>query len=207
MAGWAGRDPHAVAEHIRELAELGVKPPRQVPCCYQLAPALLTDAPELQVVGGASSGEVEVALLYAAGRLWVGVGSDHTDRALEAHGIAHAKQVCGKPIAPTLWPFEEVAGHWDQLILRSEIDEGNGLVPYQRGPVAALLHPMELRDRLFGGVWPEDGIVFGGTLPTIGGIRPARHFAFALEDPVLGRTIRHAHDIAPLPCEDDIACS
>jgi hypothetical protein len=46
----------------------------------------------------------------------------------------------------------------------------------------------------------EDGtLMFCGTHAVKGGIRPSEHFAFELEDPILGRTIRHAYDIRSLP--------
>ena len=38
-----------------------------------------------------------------------------------------------------------------------------------------------------------------GTVPAIGGIRPAAAFRMELEDPVLGRTIRHEYRIADMP--------
>ena len=41
--------------------------------------------------------------------------------------------------------------------------------------------------------------MFCGTLAAIGGIRPASRFEVELEDPVLGRTLRHAYDIEVLP--------
>jgi hypothetical protein len=41
--------------------------------------------------------------------------------------------------------------------------------------------------------------MFGGTLSAIGGIRPSTRFEMELEDPVLGRAMRHAYDIDCLP--------
>ena len=41
--------------------------------------------------------------------------------------------------------------------------------------------------------------MFCGTLGAIGGIRPASRFEMELEDPVLGRTLRHAYAIDVLP--------
>ncbi|MDQ2801898.1 MAG: DUF2848 family protein, partial [Pseudomonadota bacterium] len=38
-----------------------------------------------------------------------------------------------------------------------------------------------------------------GTLPAIGGIRPAGRFAMALHDPVLDRTVRHEYAVETLP--------
>ena len=41
--------------------------------------------------------------------------------------------------------------------------------------------------------------MFCGTLPAIGGVRPASRFEMTLEDPVLDRKLSHAYDIDPLP--------
>jgi hypothetical protein len=41
--------------------------------------------------------------------------------------------------------------------------------------------------------------MYCGTFGAIGGIRPATRFEMELEDPVLGRTLKHAYDISVLP--------
>jgi hypothetical protein len=41
--------------------------------------------------------------------------------------------------------------------------------------------------------------MLGGTLPALGGIRPADRFEMELLDPVLKRRITHAYDVAALP--------
>ena len=71
----------------------------------------------IEVVGERSGGEVEFVLLQHAGRLWVGTGSDHTDREVEKYGVTVSKQMCEKPIAPPFWAFDDVAPHWDRLML------------------------------------------------------------------------------------------
>jgi hypothetical protein len=38
-------------------------------------------------------------------------------------------------------------------------------------------------------------VMYCGTVAAIGGIRPATRFEMELEDPVLGRTLKHAYDI------------
>jgi hypothetical protein len=43
--------------------------------------------------------------------------------------------------------------------------------------------------------------MFCGTLVAKGGIRPAQTFAMELEDPVLGRKLRHEYAIMVLPVE------
>ena len=108
VAGWTGRDKRAVEEHIRELEALGVKRPATTPIFYRVAVSRLTLADSIQAIGTRSSGEVELLLLQSAGRLWVGVGSDHTDREVETYGVAVSKQMCEKPIAMQFWAFDEV---------------------------------------------------------------------------------------------------
>ena len=78
-------------------------------------------------------------LLQHAGRLWVGTGSDHTDREVEKYGVTVSKQMCDKPIAPAFWPFDDVAPHWDRLMLRAHVVEGGKRVLYQEGAVTAMM--------------------------------------------------------------------
>lgn len=200
IAGWTGRDDAAVRHHIEELAALGVPPPSSVPVFYRAAAANLTHAPRLEVLGPETSGEAEPVLVALRDGLWLGLGSDHTDRKAEAAGIALSKQLCGKPVAPGLWPLAEVEAHWDALELTATITEGGQAVVYQRGTLAAMRPPRDLLARRPGGPGlPEGSAMFCGTLGAIGGIRPATRFAMRLHDPVLNRSIDHAYDIAVLP--------
>ena len=93
VAGWTGRNAAAVEAHIRELAELGLPRPSHTPVFYRVAAALLTRRDSIQVVGTDTSGEVEFVLVRDGG-WYVGLGSDHTDRALEITSVALSKQVC-----------------------------------------------------------------------------------------------------------------
>ncbi len=203
IAGWTGRDAEAVEAHIRELERIGVKRPKSTPIFYRVSAALLTTAGAIQVAGQDTSGEVEPVLVSLADGLWVGVGSDHTDRKLEVVGVTIAKQLCAKPLAPRLWPFAEVAAHWDRLILRSYGVQGGERRLYQEGDVAGLRDPRELM-RLYLGreaTLPAGMAMFGGTLAAHGGIASAERFEIELEDPVLRRCIAHAYDIVTLPVE------
>src|SRR5258708_17004715 len=94
VAGWTGGDKAAVEHHIAELAAIGVKRPRIVPCFYRVGANLLTTTGAVEVVGEDSSGEVEFVLVSAPEGLYVGVGSDHTDRKVEAYGVTVSKQTC-----------------------------------------------------------------------------------------------------------------
>ena len=75
----------------------------------------------------------ELVLIRDAERLWVGVGSDHTDRKVETYCVTFSKQMCDKPMAPELWAFDDVRDHWDSLELRSWIAEGGEQRLYQQG--------------------------------------------------------------------------
>jgi hypothetical protein len=200
IAGWAGRDEAGIRHHIEELAAIGVPPPSSVPVFYRVAASILTQDATLVVLGPDTSGEAEPVLLSLADGLWVGIGSDHTDRKAETVGIALSKQLCGKPVGRQLWRLEDVAGHWDELVLRAHADIDGTRVLYQEGALAALRHPDDLLARRPGGPALDPGtLMFCGTLPAIGGIRPAGCFAMELHDPVLGRSIRHAYDVHDLP--------
>jgi hypothetical protein len=208
VAGWTGRDAHAVEHHIRELESIGVRRPTNVPTYYRVAAGNLTDASRIEVAGRQSTGEVEVVLVRIAGELWVGVGSDHTDRELEKQSVSLSKQICAKPMAPSLWRFDDVADHWDTLELRSNALIGGERRPYQRGAVSAMRRPDNLIGEfcrvanLANGELPEGAAMFCGTLPVLGKLEFAERFEFELHDPLLERSIRHAYDIEELPLAD-----
>jgi hypothetical protein len=200
IAGWTGRDPAARDKHIAELEAIGIAGPASTPIYYRVAARRLTTDDSIEVSGGDSSGEVEFVLIGWQGRIFVGLGSDHTDRKVETYGVTVSKQMCDKPIAPVLWELEEVAGHWDQMILRSHAWIDGARVLYQQGTLDSMLPVAELIQRGFGAEGLPDGCaMFGGTFAAKGGIRPASRFEYELEDPVLKRSIRHAYDVIELP--------
>jgi hypothetical protein len=200
VAGLTGRDTAEVEHHLHELAAIGVKAPKTIPAYFRNTRSLVTHATDIEVLGPDSSGEVEFVLVSLEDGLWVGVGSDHTDRRVEAVAIDVSKQLCQKVIAPLLWRFDEIAAHWDSLTLRAWIEEDGKLVPYQDGTVASIRRPEELIAGYTGGApLPVGTVMFGGTFGAIGGIRPSAHFEMELADPVLGRAIRHGYTVATLP--------
>ena len=152
------------------------------------------------MAGPDSSGEAEVLLFSQAGRSYVSLTSDHTDRKLEAHSVALSKQVCAKPVARDAWRFDEVAPHWDQLQVRAWIEEGGAEVLYQDGTLASLRSARELIGGYTGGPPLAGGTgMTCGTVAVIGGIRPASVFRMELRDPVLNRRIGHRYTIDVLP--------
>lgn len=200
IAGWTGRDPVARDKHIAELEAVGIARPASTPIYYRVSARRLTMADSIECSGGDSSGEVEFVLIGWQGRIFVGCGSDHTDRKVEAYSVTVSKQMCDKVVASTLWELEDVIGHWDKMILRSHAWINGERVLYQEGTLDAMLPVDDLIARGFDGKGLPDGCaMFGGTFAAKGGIRPADRFEFELEDPVLKRTIRHGYDVVTLP--------
>jgi hypothetical protein len=200
IAGWTGRDPVARDKHIAELEAIGIAGPASTPIYYRVAARRLTTADSIEVSGGESSGEVEFVLIGWQGRTFVGVGSDHTDRKVETYSVTVSKQMCDKPIASVLWELEDVAAHWDRMILRAFAWIGGARVLYQEGTLDAMLPVAELVRGCFGEAGLPDGCaMFGGTFAAKGGIRPASRFEFELEDPMLKRKIGHGYDVVELP--------
>ena len=66
IAGWTGRDEAALRKHIKELEEIGVKPPKTTPIFYRVSANLFCHAEEIQVSGPDTSGEVEFVLIQGA---------------------------------------------------------------------------------------------------------------------------------------------
>lgn len=132
------------------------------------------------------------------------LGVELADRKPESYSVAASKQICAKPIARQAWPYEEVADHWDQLIMGSHIEENGALIEYQAGTLAELLDiptllerlPAELRDAQ--GILPNTALICG-TVPAIGGIRMSPLFRGHLTDPVLKREIQLEYRLKPLP--------
>jgi hypothetical protein len=200
IVGWTGRDVAALNHHIEELKALGVQPPSSVPLYYRVSAQLLTQADQIQVVGGDTSGEAEPVLVGTQDRLWVTLGSDHTDRKAESYSVAVAKQVCAKAIGRMAWRFEEVEPHWDRLVLRSFIQDSDKRALYQEGPLANIRTPRELIAGWRGERRLPVGVaMFCGTLPAIGPIRPSGRFEIELEDPVLARKLTHSYHVQSLP--------
>ena len=205
IAGWTGRNADAVNHHIAELQAIGVPPPSTVPLFYRIAADLITTDEVMETVDATGSGEAEPVVIDDGKRLYIGLGSDHTDRQLETHSVALSKQICAKPVAPTLWAFDEAAPHLDQIAIRSFIrdDENEAWTPYQEGTLASIRPLAELIDAspaaATARLQPGTAMMCGTFAVLSGGVRPARFFRMEMTDPVLGRTIEHGYETKTLP--------
>ena len=214
IAGWTGRDRAAVEHHIEELARVGVPRPSQTPLYYRVSASRLTQEDAIQALGDASSGEAEPVLLSMNDGLFLGLGSDHTDRHVEAYSVAVSKQLCAKPLSRVLWDCREIVDYWDRLIVRSFIDDpaqGGKRVLYQEGALGQIAPPKQLIQGYDGAVesdnpehagrigLPVGTVMFLGTFAALGGVRSAPRFEMQLHDPVRKRTISHSYQIDVLP--------
>ena len=201
-AGYTGRNQAEVRRHIEELAKKGIPGPPTTPTLYPvIRRALVTDA-VIEVYSRETCGEAEYALLIEnESRIYVGVGSDHTDRKLEEWDIPRAKQICPNVIGATVWDLEDVAGHWDELVLRCrQVVDGRETL-YQEGKLARLMAPRELmafvRAKTGG---PLDGtIIFSGTLSALpGGFVYGDALYAELVDSKLNRRLAFEYEIHAL---------
>src|SRR5690606_41665334 len=98
---------------------------------------------------------------------------------------------------------EDVAGRWDQLVVRSWVTRDGRRTLYQEGVLGKMRHPNELIARYEQERQPflAGTAMFCGTLAVHGEIAPAERFEMELEDPVLNRKITHSYQVAELPIE------
>lgn len=192
VAGYTGRDEAAVRHHIEELAAIGVAPPADVPMLYPVGAETVTTAAHTPVPGPDTSGEVEPVLLRHGGRWYLGVGSDHTDRALETVDIGESKRVCAKPIGATVAEIGDWAEFdWDACRARSWVD---GKL-YQDGTLAALRTPADLLGVIAARLGDDgrDLVCFAGTLPLLDGLfTPGERWELELTLPD-GRVLTHTY--------------
>lgn len=202
-AGYTGRDQAEVRRHIEELAAQGIPGPTETPTLYPVIPeTLFVDPAKIQVYSEETCGEVEYVLLVEnKDRIFVGLGSDHTDRCLEESDIPRAKQICPNLLSRRVWPLEEAQQHWDKLIIRCRQRYEDELVLYQQGSLELIYDPRALLDfvssRISGPL--DNCVIFSGTIGNLtDGFVFGQWLGAELEDPVLGRRLELSYDIKTL---------
>lgn len=200
VIGYAGRDQASVQHHIDELAAIGIAPPPHVPMVYDLSPELVTSGSSFTVAGARTSGEVEPVLVRAGGDWYLALGSDHTDRELEAEDIRTSKAVCPKPVSRTAILLDgdpaigDLDAAWDAIAVTSAIDG----VAYQQGTLAALRVPSDLIAHAIASGPAGDLVIFCGTVPLIdGAFRYGALFSATMD--VGGCTIRLDYSVSVQP--------
>ena len=200
-AGYVGRDQAAVKAHIEELAREGIAPPPSVPMLFPVLTSTITTGSTIETVEDHTSGEAEFVLLLKGGKMWVGVGSDHTDRSLEARSMLNSKQVCPNVMSKDVWEFEEIKGHWDQIVLQSwtKPDWNSDAILYQKAPLAKILSAPELVDLVKSRMRDDDCeglVIFSGTVPILTKeMIYGTYFRSELIDPVMNRQLTCEYSI------------
>lgn len=202
-AGYVGKNQDEVRRHIEELAQKGIPGPSSIPTLYPVVcHALLVGDAAPEVYGEESSGEVEYVLLVKdENEIYVALGSDHTDRHLETTDICRAKQICPNLMSKTVWSLDEVAGHWDTLLMRSHVVLNGEQILYQEGRLGLLLNPEELLEFVKTKIQEPltDLVVFSGTMGMLTGeFVFGERFANELIDEKLGRHLNLTYEVRPL---------
>lgn len=167
LAGYTGRDREHIQRHIDELLAQGIPAPEKVPELYPGMAEAIQVGGRLPPGRGWSSGEIEYVLFETASGVYVGVGSDHTDRELERRSVVAAKQAFPKIVGRQVWPLSHLAPDWDSLILRSWLSQGTDRRAYQDSPLAAIIPPLELLGLIPAPERGEGLVIFSGTVAAL----------------------------------------
>jgi 2-keto-4-pentenoate hydratase/2-oxohepta-3-ene-1,7-dioic acid hydratase in catechol pathway len=198
-AGYAGRDTEQVQHHVDELAELGVPAPKRIPTLYPLSASLVSRPEVVQVAHAKTSGEAEWALIVGDGPddLLLTVACDHTDRALEVHGVAWSKQTAPDVLGDIAWPLTAIEDELDQFTLKAWVRNGDTEQLIQDGTLAQLLPPSYWVKEL-GELLRPGTVLLSGTIPMIAGVDQfADAWRVELTDP-RGVTSRIAYSVEQL---------
>ena len=164
--------------------------PKKIPTIFECSNLLLTQEEDLQFVGNRTCGEVEYIILVCGGKIYIGVGSDHTDRELEGQNVLKAKQICPKPIGMDVWDYDDIKAHWDSIRVRSFQTVDGAEIPYQDGTLADILPPEKILSELCERVGDiGNSVIFSGTVPALAGFKFGTTFRCELVDDTLSRSI------------------
>ena len=201
-AGYVGKNQEEVRRHIEELAAKGIPGPKSIPVLFPVVCHALTTNAEIEVYGSETSGEVEYVLcVVSEAEVYVGLGSDHTDRHLEEIDIPRSKQICPNLMSRTVWPLAEVTEQWDDLLMSASVVKNGETIPYQEGRLGLLLNPAELmafvKSKVGGPL--QNLIVFSGTMGMLTGeFVFGESFAAKLIDEKTNRRLEISYDVKPL---------
>ncbi len=205
-AGFTGKNQKEVQHHLQELAAKGISVPSSTPTLYPVVPRAMSTEDSMEVFGGETSGELEYVLLIVnKDEIYVGVGSDHTDRNLEEFHIPRSKQICPNILCKTVWPLAEIEAHWDDLQFSCTVTKNGEEILYQQGALGLLLNPTELLDfvekQIDGPL--ENLIIYSGTLKMeTEEFVFAENFAAELRDDKLDRCLSFSYDVKPMDYMD-----
>ncbi|WP_288425435.1 DUF2848 family protein [uncultured Agrobacterium sp.] len=165
--GYAGRNQAEVQHHIDELAALGVPAPKTIPTLYPLSNHLVSQGTYIQAPHNRCSGEAEWAMVIGdtVDDIFVVAACDHTDRALEVHGVAWSKQSFPDMLGDVAWRYDKIEQAMDDFTLKAWVRHGDKEELIQDGTTARLLPPRYWIERLKqAGLLRPNSLVMSGTI-------------------------------------------
>ncbi len=171
-AGYVGRNIKAVKAHIEELAKEGVPAPPEVPMVFPVLSHNITTAEEIEVIGDKTSGEAEFVLLLNENNIYVGVGSDHTDREVETVSIIKSKQICPNVLSKIVWDYEDIKRDWDTLMIQSWVKPigSDDETLYQSASLETIISPEDIIELIRSKLTDKQMnsmVIFSGTVPIL----------------------------------------
>lgn len=201
-AGFTGKNQKEVQHHLQELAAKGISVPSSTPTLYPVVPQAMSTENSMEVFGEETSGELEYVLLVVnRDEIYVGIGSDHTDRNLEEFHIPRSKQICPNILSEKVWLLEEIENHWDDLQMKCTVTKKGEKILYQQGALGLLLNPAELLDFVGKQINSplENLIIYSGTLKMeTDDFVFAEKFSAELLDEKLDRCLSFSYDVQPM---------
>lgn len=195
--GYAGRNIEKTMEHIKELEErFGVPAPKLIPTIFQTSNMLLTHDLDIHFVGHDTCGEVEYVIITQGEKIYIGIGSDHSDRKVEGDNVLKAKQICPKPIGYKVWDYDDVKDHWDDILLHSyQVVDGKEEL-YQEGGVKDILPVEKILTEMHKRIGAcKNTVIFSGTVPVKNGFVFGDRFRGEIIDPVLNRKLTFQYNV------------
>jgi hypothetical protein len=202
-AGYTGRAQEEVAAHVAELAELGVPAPKVTPALYPVAPYLAAQVDAVPVQHGRTSGEAEWALVVAGAApedLLLTVACDHTDRALEVHGVAWSKNAGLDVLGRRAWRLLDVEDHLDDLRLRAWVTHDGGQEQLIQDTTLATLLPPRYWLTAVADLLVPGTVLLSGTVSMLADVDQfADQWRVELADPTTGDTIELSYAVERMP--------
>ena len=200
IAGFTGKDRASAEAHLKELAEMGIPIPEEIPSFYPIEKTLVTQGDSIVVTSSESSGEAEPVLITTGGTQYIAVGSDHTARDLEKISIAESKGACSKPLSSDAFEVDFVRKNWNTLSLRCYVERNGKMELYQDGPVSGLTHIEELEKKLKKSnpeIDMSESVMFLGTVPLLtGNFVYGSRYRVELIETVSGQKISHEYGVS-----------
>lgn len=169
-AGYAGCNTEEVRHHIEELAVLGVPAPKTFPTLYPLGAHVISQEHLYQAPHDKTSGEAEWALFLGRNENehLLMAACDHTDRALEAYGVAWSKQSAPDFIGNVAWRYSDVKNSFSDFTLKAWVKNDGKQEIIQDGKTGLLISPTVWIEKLKkAGLARPGTLLLSGTIPML----------------------------------------